>query len=287
MIEANSGYFTDTATIIFQQKQVSQLSLQPESITLRMMEKSKMPLMIFLNNQPLNDSLYWKSDNSNIAVMLPKNYIQAIFPGETVINGIYNGNKASLKINVIPSDQKPNLVINPRHLFVNENQVDKLSVTVNTHTISSEVYYHSLNTEVVKVSSNGYIYGIKPGNALIVGEHKYALSDTVLVTVLRGSDTISAPPLFEIYPEKISIKAGRSIVIPSNIDSLIRYYSYMDSGKWISENPDIVRIEGCGTITALHSGSTRILATIGKQSDIVLVEVEQDNGGNNNEDNIE
>ena len=112
------------------------------------------------------------------------------------------------------------------------------------------VEYISSNEKIVKVDSNGNIYGVSSGKATITVR---AISNGVKASI--DIEVYSKVTGIEVNVKNITLQEGEKYQILSNIKPDDANNKTI---KYESENTDIVKVDDTGMITAIQTGNTNI-----------------------------
>ena len=149
---------------------------------------------------------------------------------------------------------------------IKTGEIVHLEVTVEPEDTTDEIVWESSNPEIATVSEDGYVTGIKEGNAVIkvtVG----AFSAECAFTVEKVDDKPSEPdtiPALEITiseEEKI-VKAGEKFILEATVEPL----NSTDKVVWTSSDEEVAVVTEEGHVTALKDGEAIITASAGEVS---------------------
>lgn len=137
-------------------------------------------------------------------------------------------------------------------------------ISISGTTDIGTVTWSSSNEKILKVEQNGKAYGACPGTAILKATTSKGLSATINVEVL-----------------KIEYYTDREIGEKYNVKE---YFSDIDieNLQWKSENTEVASINKDGIVTALKTGKTKIIGTLGSVACIELVINVYDNSSSPN-----
>ena len=118
----------------------------------------------------INKKVDWKSDNEAIATVSPEGVVTAHAVGQTTIHAIADdggGAKAACTITVDPT-KVASITLSSESLEIRKNHQAQLSATVApTNATDKRIVWSSTNEDVAKVSEEGIVSAIAPGDAVI------------------------------------------------------------------------------------------------------------------------
>ena len=171
----------------------------------------------------------------------------------------------------VPEIEVEEIKVSIDNPVLQKNEIGKLNVEIYPKdAVEQAVEYISSNEKVVKVDSNGNLYGISSGKATITVR---AISNGIEASI--DIEVYSKVTGIEVNVEKITLQEGEEYQILSNIqpeDANNKKVNYS------SNNNDIASVNTSGMITANKSGSTSIKVyaeendKISKTIDISVIE---------------
>ena len=171
----------------------------------------------------------------------------------------------------VPEIEVEEIKVSIDNPVLQKNEIGKLNVEIYPKdAVEQAVEYISSNEKVVKVDSNGNLYGISSGKATITVR---AISNGIEANI--DIEVYSKVTGIEVNVEKITLQEGEEYQILSNIqpeDANNKKVNYS------SNNNDIASVNTSGMITANKSGSTSIKVyaeendKISKTIDISVIE---------------
>ena len=171
----------------------------------------------------------------------------------------------------VPEIEVEEIKVSIDNPVLQKNEIGKLNVEIYPKdAVEQAVEYISSNEKVVKVDSNGNLYGISSGKATITVR---AISNGIEASI--DIEVYSKVTGIEVNVEKITLQEGGEYQILSNIqpeDANNKKVNYS------SNNNDIASVNTSGMITANKSGSTSIKVyaeendKISKTIDISIIE---------------
>lgn len=118
----------------------------------------------------INKKVDWKSDNEAVATVSAEGVVTAHAVGQTTIHAIANdggGAKAACTITVDPT-KVASIALSSESLEIRKNHQAQISATVApTNATDTRIVWSSTNEDVAKVSEEGIVSAIAPGNAVI------------------------------------------------------------------------------------------------------------------------
>lgn len=147
-------------------------------------------------------TVIWNSSNSNIAEVNQNGYVWARQPGTAVISASSNAgpDKASITINV-NSVNAERAELSPSMVNIVTDEVRQLTLaTYPQYSTAETTSWHSRNTSIASVSSNGTVTGKSPGSTSVYCVvNGYINTNDVLVNVSKPKLTLSADKPSGLY----------------------------------------------------------------------------------------
>ena len=140
------------------------------------------------------------------------------------------------------------LVDNP---VIQKNEISKLNIEIYPKEAKDQrVEYISSNQKIVKVDSNGNLYGVSSGKATVTVR---AISNAVQASI--DIEVYSRVTGIEVNVENITLQEGTQYQIVTNIEP---DDANNKTVQYVSENINIVSVTENGLITALQTGNANI-----------------------------
>lgn len=142
----------------------------------------------------INKKVDWKSDDEAVATVSAEGVVTAHAVGQTTIHAIANdggGAKAACTITVDPT-KIASITLNSESLEIRKNHQAQLSATVApTNATDTRIVWSSTNENVAKVSEEGIVSAIAPGDAVIKatsqdGSQVEGICQVKVLPVLKG-----------------------------------------------------------------------------------------------------
>ena len=151
----------------------------------------------------------------------------------------------------LPEIEVEKIKISIDNLVIQKNEMGKLNIEIYPKEAEEQtVEYISSNEKIVKVDSNGNIYGVSSGKATITVR---AISNGVKASI--DIEVYSKVTGIEVNVKNITLQEGEKYQILSNIKPDDANNKTI---KYESENTDIVKVDDTGMITAIQTGNTNI-----------------------------
>lgn len=213
-----------------------------------------------------NKKVDWKSNDENIATVSDEGVVTAHNVGQTTIRATANdggGAKAACVITVTPT-MVSSIALNPESLEIRKNRQAQLSATVSPINASdARIVWSSTDETVVKVSEEGVVMGIAPGDAVV----KARAQDGSLV---EASCTVKVLPV---------MKGDSNNDDEINVVDAVNTINYMlnkVTGNFLFESADV---NGDGNISVSDvSGTTAIIMqqSLEAKSNIAMAKIENE-----------
>ena len=150
------------------------------------------------------------------------------------------------------------LVDNP---VIQKNEISKLNIEIYPKEAKDQrVEYISSNQKIVKIDSNGNLYGVSSGKATVTVR---AISNAVQASI--DIEVYSRVTGIEVNVENITLQEGTQYQIVTNIEP---DDANNKTVQYISENINIVSVTENGLITAVQTGNTNIQVFSEEDEDI-------------------
>ena len=231
------------------------------------------------NKELDNTKTTFKSSNTDVATVLEnemtgKDVLNTIIPieeGETTIevNSTLDNRKMASekkKIAVCPAFTS-DLVLGKR-ISVVKDATYELNINFGEGECSKDIYYESSNDEIMTVSSEGEIKGIKAGSAILTvrkGTRMFSVPVYVTNEFVSMNSLNVSPDKVQLEPKekrRLTVTTSPTNTTTQNID-------------FYSNDQSIVTIDEYGFLTAVKEGTTTIRVTNGNRTveDLVTVVV--------------
>ena len=154
-------------------------------------------------------------------------------------------------IEELPEIEVEEIKISVNNPVIQKNEISKLNIEIYPKEAEEQtVEYISSNEKIVKVDSDGNIYGVSSGKATITVR---AISNGVKSSI--DIEVYSKVTGIEVNVKNITLQEGEEYQILSNIKPDDANNKTI---KYESENTDIVKVDDTGMITAIQTGNTNI-----------------------------
>lgn len=187
-----------------------------------------------------NNTTTWKSNNTKVATVSDKGLVTAIGNGTATITATYNGKKITSKVTVVGMNH--DLVVleyGGRFSVTRPNYGSKVKLKVDG--TKDKVTWSSNNTKVATVDSKGKVTARGYGQA-------------VITATVNGSKVSTDIKVLQMQASELELTKGQSFklnVLGTNSDI-----------SWRSLNNSLVKVDDNGTVTALESGTTKVIAEV-------------------------
>lgn len=237
----------------------------PESISLNI-EISEIAigesiqLTATLEPQDPEAEIVWSSNNPEVAEVT-NGLVQGLSVGKAIITASYEDLTAECEISVYePIINPENITLNIKDIQLNYGDKYQLIATIEPeNTTDKAILWESSNEDVAYVSNTGLVIGLYEGTATI----------TASCGLVTSSCEVTVLPNFNV-PEEILVKikeAQLTIGDYLKIESSVNYDNeFQELISLNSSNPEVVRIDAEGLVTAISEGTATITATYGDLS---------------------
>lgn len=182
-----------------------------------------------------NSQVTWKSEKRSIAIVDERGRVTGLKPGQATITATADGSSATCKITV----KSPTIKLSQTTIKLYRGQSAKLSAIV-----SSKVNpkWKTNKKSIAIIDEQGVITAQKNGTAII---------SATVDDVTKTCEIIVLKPDITLNRTTLSLKKGSSTTISATVSS-------GNLPVWSSSNPNIVRVNSYGKITALEKGKAYI-----------------------------
>lgn len=210
-------------------------------------------IKLFPSDDECTKNLKVQIEDDSIVSLLGNNRLLGVRNGST--KAVIGYNDFAFQINIVVGsvDDKNHIAVTGINIKDNDVQMGigqkkDLNVTVKPNNATNQkINYHSLDEEIVKVSTNGQIEGLKEGKtSVIVTTEEGSFNGEIIVSVTDNKS-------IKLDLENVTIREGEKVnlkatTIPENLNI-----------TWTSSNPEIATVEN-GVITGKKIGETTIFA---------------------------
>ena len=250
-------------------KALTALAISPTTVTLAIASSEQLVLSGIYSdnsNETLNNSVTWKSSNSNVASISNTGEVLGISPGTVSISANVGEVTSNLNVTISSATLQSIVVSSPIQQIV-----AGLTSNLSAKGIYSDGTEQDLSNQVVWSVSNASIATINSATGLLTGLQTGAVSAIASKQGLSSSLSISVSAAtvtgIAITPTIISLAQGTSE--PVNVTATFSDNTKQDVSnqvQWINSNNKIANIAGNSfTVSALMAGSTTLTARLSDQ----------------------
>lgn len=237
---------------------VKSVSLDKKEYTFNTIGNTLTLIATVLPAEATDKSVFWSSDNENVATVNTSGKVTAVGNGTATITVITNdqGKTASCVITV--AQQVTSITLNKTSITLNVDEEQVLSPTVNPTTAADKsLKWTSSNKSVATVDPEGKVAAISKGTATIKaeakdGSGKYA---TCSVTVNRLVTSIT------LNKTSLILHKGESDVTETLTATVTPLDANNRSITWTSDNTSVATVSSSGEVTGKSKGTATITVT--------------------------
>lgn len=237
---------------------VKSVSLDKKEYTFNTIGNTLTLIATALPAEATDKSVFWSSDNENVATVNTSGKVTAVGNGTATITVITNdqGKTASCVITV--AQQVTSITLDKTSITLNEGQEQVLTPTVNPATTADKsLKWTSSNKSVATVDPEGKVAAISKGTATIKaeakdGSGKYA---TCSVTVNRLVTSIT------LNKTSLILHKGESDVTETLTATVTPLDANNRSITWTSDNTSVATVSSSGEVTGKSKGTATITVT--------------------------
>ena len=226
----------------------------PSSISVNM--GNTKPLDSSLSPKGVEQQLTWSSTAEDIASVDENGIVTAIKSGTATIKAVSDvGMERSCLITVTGYANK--LILNKNTFNMAKGTTDRIIPSLLPEGSTDSVSYSSSNSSVAYVDSNGLITARSAGSAQITVTTSQGLKQYCSVVVQKEVIPVTE---FTISKTKLSLLPEQTAILTTEITP-----SNATNTKvtWTSSNEEVATVNQGGTVTAIHSGTAQITASLG------------------------
>ena len=161
----------------------------------------------------------------------------------------------------LPEIEVEEIKVSVDNLIIQKNEISKLNIEIYPKEAEDQrVEYISSNEKIVKVDSNGNLYGVSSGKATITVR---AISNGVQASI--DIEVYSKVTGIEVNVKAITLQEGEQYQILANIEPDDANNKVV---QYVSENINIANVTDNGIITAVQTGNTNIQVFSEEDEDI-------------------
>ena len=161
----------------------------------------------------------------------------------------------------LPEIEVEEIKVSVDNPVIQKNEIRKLNIEIYPKEAEDQrVEYISSNEKIVKVDSNGNLYGVSSGKAIITVR---AISNGIQASI--DIEVYSKVTGIEVNVEAITLQEGEQYQILSNVEP---EDANNKTVQYVSENMNVATVNDLGIITAVQIGNTTIQVFSEEDEDI-------------------
>ena len=263
---ASEGIFA-SKEIVVSEKKVEKIYLSSEYLSLHV--NDKVTLQTYLYPNDASSYITYSSNDTNIASVNSRGEVVALKEGLATITVKGNDNIFTQCIvevkNSIVKTGAVSVSVPKSNIDIGET----VKVTANVkpeNATNKKVTYVSSDYSVARVDSNGNVYGVSAGTAVITATSSNGSSNSVSIKVNKTNINVNKI----ILDQNIKLSTGKSTSIgytinPSNASNV--------DIVWSSSDTSIVKVDNNGIITGVGAGTAKVTAKVGNVTGETVVSV--------------
>lgn len=208
----------------------------------------------------------YRSDNAAVATVDQRGNITAVAPGKTKVRLTAQGGATAVVDVEVSGVPITSFSLNAHTLEMNKGDISGLSCHFNNGATAGGVVWSSADPGIVRVDSAGRITAVGAGETRVTATTVNGLSDSALVRVNVGSDSV------QIEPGALTVGVGSSFQLG------VRYMPEDATDEvvsWTSSDSHIISVGEDGLTRAVATGTASITAvTRGGLRASTLIKVE-------------
>ncbi len=228
--------------------------VSPSDMSLGRAESRTISAQVFVDGGA-STALMWRTNRPLIATVNQQGVVTGISDGEATITAISVADttlRAAALVRVVPIVRS--IVVSPMSAQLNIGQTRAFSATtVVDQGANGAIAWSSSNPAVASVNAFGVATAVGTGTALIRARSVADTTREVAATLFVEARPVS----LSLGTSTLGLVIGRSATIAANVSA--------DPGittavEWTSRNPAVASVSPQGLVTALGSGTTRLVA---------------------------
>lgn len=236
---------------------VKSLYISTNGIIMKVGETEKLEVSVYPNNAD-NKNVLWMSSNESVAVVDANGAITAVGGGEAEII-VTSAENPEIKDYCIVTVIQPvtGISLNKSVTEIVEDESEQLFAIISPENATNKsVTWTSSDVSIAMVSSDGTVYGIKPGQATIMATTVDG-GFVALCKVTVKAKTVVADAI-QLSPNSATIAKGENlqlnvVLTPDNVSN--------KTVNWTSTNTNVATVDASGLVRAISEGKTQIIAT--------------------------
>lgn len=236
---------------------VKSLYISTNGIIMKVGETEKLEVSVYPNNAD-NKNVLWMSSNESVAVVDANGAITAVGGGEAEII-VTSAENPEIKDYCIVTVIQPvtGISLNKSGTEIVEDESEQLFAIISPENATNKsVTWTSSDVSIAMVSSDGTVYGIKPGQATIMATTLDG-GFVALCKVTVKAKTVVADAI-QLSPNSATIAKGENlqlnvVLTPDNVSN--------KTVNWTSTNTNVATVDASGLVRAISEGKTQIIAT--------------------------
>lgn len=236
---------------------VKSLYISTNGIIMKVGETEKLEVSVYPNNAD-NKNVLWMSSNESVAVVDANGAITAVGGGEAEII-VTSAENPEIKDYCIVTVIQPvtRISLNKSVTEIVEDESEQLFAIISPESATNKsVTWTSSDVSIAMVSSDGTVYGIKPGQATIMATTVDG-GFVALCKVTVKAKTVVADAI-QLSPNSATIAKGENlqlnvVLTPDNVSN--------KTVNWTSTNTNVATVDASGLVRAISEGKTQIIAT--------------------------
>ena len=241
------------------------ITISPENLTLLEGQTSQLSAIVLPENTT-NPTVVWTSSNEEVATVAADGTVSALKEGTATITATCGEVSASITVNVTKA-QEDQFYLNQTSATLKAEETLQLQATyVSANETDYEVNWTSSNTSVAKVTEEGVVTAVAPGEAVITATCNGKTATCEITVAPTPAEWI------ELSSYAITLKVNEQQDITATVYPLTTTDSTV---AWSTGNTEVATVND-GTVTAVAEGSAAITAMCGDVYATCVVTVESD-----------
>lgn len=266
---AGANSVTAVVTVNVEEIPVEGIVLNYTSAVVEKDEQLQLTAKVYPENTTDDVKITWSSSDENIVTVDENGMVTAVGGGNAVITASDGkGVKAECKI-LVPIHLTG--ISLPESALILKGQTITLQPEYEPENTTDDktITWSSDSPEIAQVNENGMVQGLKEGTAHI--------------TATVGSFTATTEIFVqEIHLTGIELKTDLTELLKGQSADMKEYLTYLPENTtddktvtWTSSDEDIAVIDANGIVTGLKEGTVEIIATVGKFTDSVEIQIKE------------
>lgn len=271
-IAASAAGQSAVATITVTEREVASVQMTPVAVSVRVNRTAPLQARALdadgntLANRPIS----WRTSDATVATVSAQGVVTAVAPGAATITATSGGRSGQAAVTVTP-EPVATVTITPSRDTLAVGTDRALTATVRDADgalLTGRPVAWSVNDpEIARVSSQGVVTALAPGNVSVIGVSEGRVGQATIVVLARLANAIT------LTPGTSTLEVGSTVTLTTQVTDP---FGNVLPGRVVvyrSDHQAVATVSTQGVVSAIARGTTRITATSDGRSTSALVTV--------------